>query len=135
VAHVLVISDSAALQVFLARLLREQGHTTSLAADGDAGFLAIHRSRPAVVVLDLREGDPDGMLFHGLLRKRHPDLPVLSLVADRLRLCDGRRDVLVDPSPADKKSALPILSALQRTVDELVVRSSLQTWKPAFGLA
>jgi len=121
--------------VLLERLLRQQGHSTALARDGDEGFSAILSSRPAVVVLDLREADPDSMLFLGLLRKRRPELPVLSLVADRLRLCDGARDVLLEPSDADQRTAHPVLAALRRSVDELVMSASLQTWRPAPGLA
>lgn len=133
--NVLVISSSKAFQVLLEHLLRQQGHSTVLAGDGDEGFSAIVSSRPAVVVLDQREGDPDSLLFHGLLRKRHPGLPVLSLVADRLRLCDGVRDVILEPSAADQRTAHPVLAALRRSVDEVVMSASLQTWKPAPGLA
>ncbi|HVE84418.1 MAG TPA: DNA-binding response regulator [Myxococcales bacterium] len=134
-AHVLVISSSRALQVLLARLLREQGHSTALALDGDEGFSAIHGTRPAVVILDMRDGDADCLLFHGLLRRRHPALPVLSLVADRLRLSDGVRDVLVEPSIADLRAPSPLIAALRRSVDEVVTTAALRTWKPALGLA
>jgi CheY-like chemotaxis protein len=135
VGSVLVISESKAFQVLLDRLLRQQGHSTVLASDGDQGFSALAAARPAVVVLDLREGDADSLLFHGLLRKRHPGLPVLSLVADRLRLCDGKRDVIVEPSAEDVRTGHPILAALRRAVDEVVLSASLRVWKPAPGLA
>jgi len=121
--------------MLLDRLLRQQGHTTVLASDGDEGFSAILFSRPSVVVVDLREGDADSLLFHGLLRKRHPGLPVLSLLADRLRLCDGKRDVIVEPSAADARTGTPTLAALRRSVDEVVLSASLQVWKPVPGLA
>jgi CheY-like chemotaxis protein len=135
VGSVLVISGSKALQMLLDRLLRQQGHSTVLASDGDQGFSAILSSRPSVVVLDLRDGDADSLLFHGLLRKRHPGLPVLCLLADRLRLCDGKRDIIVEPSAADVRTGHPILTALRRSVDELVLSASLQVWKPVPGLA
>jgi CheY-like chemotaxis protein len=135
VGHVLVVSSSQALQVLLARLLKQQGHSTAQARDGDEGFSSIVVARPAVVILDLRDGDADSLLFHGLLRKRHPGLPVLSLVADRLRLCDRDRDVLVEPTAADHRTPHPVLSALRRSVDDVVTIASLQTWKPAPGLA
>jgi DNA-binding response OmpR family regulator len=135
VGKVLVISSSKAFQVLLDHLLRQQGHSTVLASDGDQGFSAIGVSRPTVVVLDLRDGDADSLLFHGLLRRRHPALPVLSLVADRLRLSDGKRDVIVEPSAADARTGQPILAALRRSVDEVVLNASLQLWKPAPGLA
>jgi len=121
--------------VLLDHLLRQQGHSTVLASDGDQGFSAILSSRPSVVVLDLRDGDADSLLFHGLLRKRHPWLPVLQLLADRLRLCDGKRDIIVEPSAADVRSGQPVLSALRRSVDEVVLSASLQVWKPVPGLA
>jgi CheY-like chemotaxis protein len=135
VGNVLVISESKAFQVLMDRLLRQQGHSTVLASDGDQGFSALAYSRPAVVVLDLRDGDADSLLFHGLLRKRYPRMPVLCLLADRLRLCDGRHDVILEPSAADVRTGLPILAALRRSVDELVLSASLQVWKPAPGLA
>lgn len=134
-AQVLVISSSKAFQVLLARLLGRQGYTTALAGDGDEAFTAIFGSLPVVVVLDLRDGDPDSMLFHGLLRKRHPELPVLSLVADQLRLSDGRRDVLLEPTAADLRWPNPVLAALRRWVDEVVMTASIRTWKPSPGLA
>ncbi|HYV45231.1 MAG TPA: DNA-binding response regulator [Myxococcaceae bacterium] len=135
VGNVLVISSSKAFQVLMDRLLRQQGHATVLASDGDEGFSAILFSRPSVVVLDLRDSDADSLLFHGLLRKRHPELPVLSLVADRLRLCDGKRDVIVEPSTADARTGHPVLAALRRAVDEVVLSASLRVWKPVPGLA
>lgn len=131
----LVISSSKAFQVLLERLLRQQGHSAVLASDGDQGFSAILSSRPSVVVLDQRDGDADSLLFHGLLRKRHPALPVLQLLADRLRLCDGKRDLIVEPSAADVRTGHPILAALRRLVDEMVLNASLQLWKPVPGLA
>jgi len=132
---VLVISSSKALQVLLERLLRQQGHSTAMASDGDEGFSSIVVARPSVVVVDLRDGDADSLLFHGLLRKRHPGLPVLSLVADRLRLSAGESDILLEPSAADQRTPYPLLSALRRSVDEVVMTTSLRTWKPAPGLA
>lgn len=135
VGHVLVISGSRAFQVLLARLLHQQGHSTAVARDGDEGFSAIVSERPSVVVLDLREADADSLLFHGLLRKRYPALPVLSLVADQLRLCDGPRDIILEPTAADQRTGHPVIAALRRLVDEVVTSASLRTWRPAPGLA
>lgn len=131
----LIVSGSKALQLLLSRLLREQGHTTAAASDGDEAFSALQAARPAVVVLDQREADADQLLFHGLLRRRHPALPVLSLMAGQLRLCDGSRDVLLEPSGRDLRGPLPLLAALRRMVDEVAAVAALRAWNPAPGLA
>lgn len=126
----LVISGSEAFRLLLLRLLEQQGHRGVAVDDGDDAFSSIAFARPSVVILDLRDGDADRMLFHGLLRRRHPEVPVLALIADCLRLCHRGRDVLVEPADGDASMPSPLLAALRRSVDALVVNESLAVWRP-----
>jgi DNA-binding response OmpR family regulator len=127
---VLVISGSRAFRRLLHRFLEQHGHQSVAVDDGDDAFSSIAFSRPSVVILDLRDGDADRLLFHGLLRRRHPEVPVLALIADRLRLCHRGADVLVEPAASDPAAPHPLLATLRRSVEELVLNESLDVWRP-----
>lgn len=129
--QVLVISGSTAFRMLLLRFLEQQGHCAVAVDDGDDAFSSMAFARPSVVIVDLRDGDADRLLFHGLLRRRHPEVPVLMLIADQLRLCHRDRDVLVEPPNDDPSMPYPLLAALRRSVDALVMKESLEVWRPA----
>jgi len=52
-AHIVFIEDEPMLQKTLSDFLRQHGHTTAAAFDGESGLALIRREKPALVVLDL----------------------------------------------------------------------------------
>jgi len=89
--RILIVEDNADLAEGLAMLLRIDGHTVSVAADGVAAISRCTELRPEVVLLDLGLPDMDGFAVAGRLRPLLP--PGAMLVAltgygqqnDRLR--------------------------------------------------
>jgi two-component system cell cycle sensor histidine kinase/response regulator CckA len=79
--RVLVVEDDAMVRSYLARVLREHGHSVELAANGAEGWrLAV--AAPAefdLVITDVRMPVMDGWQLGRQLRERWPGLPVLYL--------------------------------------------------------
>jgi CheY-like chemotaxis protein len=133
--HVLVLSPHPPSRQLFVRVLAEPDVVAHAAADGDEAFAAIARCRPAVVVVDLRRPDDEHPLFLGLLRRRHPHLPVISLLPGCLRVADGSEDRVehVPGACADELRAL--LEALQEAVREVLARRMLRLLRPPVGRA
>lgn len=81
VGRVLVVEDEAMVRSYLARLLREIGHSVEIAANGADGWrLAL--AAPAgfdLVITDVRMPVMDGWELGRRLHERWPRLPVLYL--------------------------------------------------------
>ena len=58
--NVLVIDDSKTLRVGLAKMLREMGHTVTLAENGQQGVERFREQRPGLVLLDVTMPVMDG---------------------------------------------------------------------------
>ncbi|NNC22325.1 DNA-binding response regulator [Corallococcus exiguus] len=134
--RVLVVSPHAASRALLSRFLdSEPDVEVSATGEPDDAFASIAEHTPALVVVDLRRPDEDHPLFLGLLRKRHPSLPVISLVPGRLRIFDGRSE-RVREAHGDTAEALHHLmgSVLQATRD-LLAQHLLRMLRPPVGRA
>ena len=77
--RVLVVEDEAMVRSYLARLLREHGHTVESAANGAEGLrLALAAAATFdLVITDVRMPVMDGWQLGRQLHQRWPDLPVL----------------------------------------------------------
>jgi len=106
--RILLADDNADLRDYIARLLRERGHTVETVADGAAALAAVRGARPDLLVTDMMMPRLDGF---GLLRaiRQDPalqDLPVIVLSARageeaRVEGLDaGADDYLVKPFSA-----------------------------------
>ncbi|MBN8233493.1 MULTISPECIES: response regulator [Corallococcus] len=134
--RVLVVSPHPASRALLSRFLdAEPDVEVSATGEPDDAFASIKENKPALVVVDLRRPDEDHPLFLGLLRKRHPSLPVISLVPGRLRIFDGRSE-RVREAHGDTAEALHHLmgSVLQATRD-LLAQHLLRMLRPPVGRA
>jgi len=102
-ARVLVVEDDPAIARLLEVELSEAGYGVELAATGAAGLAAIERDEPAIVLLDVRLPDVDGLSVCRHARRSGHGMPILMLTAldrvgDRvLGLDAGADDYLAKP--------------------------------------
>jgi DNA-binding response OmpR family regulator len=101
--RVLVVEDDPAIARLLEVELTEGGYAVELAGTGAAGLAAIERDEPAIVVLDVRLPDVDGLSVCRHARRSGHGMPILMLTAldrvgDRvLGLDAGADDYLAKP--------------------------------------
>jgi len=79
--RILIVEDEARILTFVARALRAEGWTISVAENGGIGLTAALANPYDLVVLDLLLPGMDGLDLLRELRQRKPDLPVLILSA------------------------------------------------------
>ena len=110
--RVLVVEDDPSIARLLEVELAEAGYDVDLAATGAAGLAAIEREEPAVVVLDVRLPDVDGLSVCRQARRSGHSMPILMLTAlDRV----GDRVIGLDAG-ADDYLAKPF------AIEELLAR-------------
>jgi DNA-binding response OmpR family regulator len=109
---VLVVEDDPSIARLLEVELADAGYDVDLAATGAAGLAAIEREEPAVVVLDVRLPDLDGLSVCRQARRSGHSMPILMLTAlDRV----GDRVIGLDAG-ADDYLAKPF------AIEELLAR-------------
>ena len=107
-ATVLVVDDDAAIRRMLERTLAAEGYDVTGASGGAAALVAVERSAPDLLVLDVRLPDLDGLAVCRRLRSKGLSLSVLMLtardaVSDRVEGLDaGADDYLVKPFAAEE---------------------------------
>jgi two-component system alkaline phosphatase synthesis response regulator PhoP len=65
---ILIVDDDSTVRDAIAVKLRSLGYATESAEDGKTGFVLVKRLRPALVLLDMRMPDGDGIDFLRTLR-------------------------------------------------------------------
>lgn len=114
--HVLLVDDSEMFRTRMRRLLEEHpGLSLSEAADAFEGLLAIERTRPDVLLLDLHMPGLDGVTMLHEVRARFGDLRVIVLTANatpgaRTRCEQLGADAIIDKADA----AVAVVPAIQR---------------------
>jgi two-component system, OmpR family, response regulator MprA len=102
-ASVLVVDDDASLRRMLNRTLSAEGFEVETAADGGGALVAVERSVPEVIVLDVGLPGLDGLAVCRRLRAKGVSAPIIMLTArdavpDRVAgLESGADDYLVKP--------------------------------------
>jgi two-component system response regulator MprA len=105
---ILVVDDDAPIRRMLDRTLRAEGYAVETAADGGGALVAVERSAPDLVILDVAMDGLDGLAVCRRIRDRGLVLPVLLLTArdgvrDRVAGLDaGADDYLVKPFATDE---------------------------------
>ena len=79
--RILVVDDEASARIGLEKLLRLEGFTVRVEADGAAGLRAAEEFAPDVVVTDLRMPNMDGMQLLNKLRQQDRGIPVIVATA------------------------------------------------------
>jgi two-component system CheB/CheR fusion protein len=74
--RILIVEDNDDSRTILEKLLRLDGHAVSVASDGIAGFEAVRRERPDVVLLDIGLPGMDGYQVAQRIRAELPNFPV-----------------------------------------------------------
>ncbi|NMO17197.1 response regulator [Pyxidicoccus fallax] len=133
--RVLIVSPHNASRELLRRILAEPGLSVSATGDTDDAFSAITSTPPALVVVDLRRPDEDHPLFLGLLRKRHPALPVIALVPGRLRIFDGRHERVREAYGDTAEALHQMLGALKQAMNDLLAQDLLRVLRTPVGRA
>lgn len=109
--EILVVEDEAAIADFLARGLRDEGHTVLTAPDGVEGERLALSEGIDLLILDRMLPGRDGMEVLAAVRRAKPALPVILLtakgeVADRVEGLDaGATDYLAKPFSFDELAA------------------------------
>ena len=124
--QVLVVSPHHASRLLLVRALAEPDVALSASADGDEAFAQLAALRPALVVVDLRRPDPDGPVFLGLLRRRHPQLPVISLLPGVLRVSEGEHEEVHDVRSDSPEALQGLLAVLRRSLRAALAHTTLR---------
>ncbi|AGC47989.1 response regulator [Myxococcus stipitatus DSM 14675] len=135
--RVLIVSPHAPSRELLRRVLAasDAGLLFSATGDTDDALSALAEAPPTLVVVDLRRQDEDHPLFVGLLRKRYPEQPLITLLPGRLRIFDGEHERVID-APGDSAEALhQLLDALKTAVREVVAQDLLRVLRPPIGRA
>jgi two-component system chemotaxis response regulator CheY len=80
-AAILVVDDDDSIRSTVSEILNLEGYPVETAADGAEALRAVERSRPALVVLDMRMPVLDGWGFAQELKARGIRLPILVMTA------------------------------------------------------
>jgi len=76
---ILIVDDEADIRELVSGILDDEGYETRLAGDSDATLAELEARRPSLLILDiwLQGSRMDGLEVLDLVKKRHPDLPVI----------------------------------------------------------
>lgn len=103
-AHILVVDDAIDIRETLSRAFTAQGHTVSLAIDGEDALNVIEKSIPNLILLDLSMPRLSGLEVLEILKQRpNFDIPIIILTAqaDRERIVEclekGANDYIIKP--------------------------------------
>lgn len=121
--HVLVVEDDTRLAEALARILEDNGYTTDVVHDGEAGVRYGETGTYDVIILDVMLPKADGFTVAQRLRRAHVGTPILLLTArDAIsdKICgydSGADDYMTKPfSPAELLAHLRALTRRQGDV-------------------
>jgi DNA-binding response OmpR family regulator len=82
VAKILIVDDEPEILQFIGGGLEDEGFDVMAAADGQRGVELAARSRPDLVVLDMRGPHLDGDAVAEELRGLYGEIPILLITAD-----------------------------------------------------
>jgi two-component system nitrogen regulation response regulator NtrX len=138
-SEILVVDDEIDIRELIAGILADEGYETRVASDSDGTLAAIAQRRPHLVVLDvwLQGSRLDGIQVLDVLRREHPDLPVViisghgTIETAVAAIKKGAYDFIEKPFKADRlchvvKRAIEA-ARLKREVEELKVKAGDDT--------
>ena len=79
---ILIVDDEQDIRLLVAGILEDEGYRPRVAADSEAALALLKASPPpALLILDiwLQRSNLDGMELLKLMRRKHPDLPVIMI--------------------------------------------------------
>lgn len=80
-ADILIVDDEADIRKQISGILSDEGYETRVAADATAALEEVRARRPSLILLDiwLERSRMDGNEILALVKKDHPDLPVIMI--------------------------------------------------------
>jgi two-component system nitrogen regulation response regulator NtrX len=137
--EILVVDDEVDIRELMAGILADEGFKTRVASDSDGALEAIAFRRPQLVILDiwLQGSRLDGIQVLDILRREHPDLPVVIISGHGTietavsAIKKGAYDFIEKPFKADRlchvtRRALEV-TRLKREVEELKLKAGDET--------
>ena len=119
----------------MARLLAEPGLAVVVLADADEALEALGHGTPAVVLVDARRPDEDAPLLLGLLRRRHPRQPVITLMPGLLRVFDGQKERVEAVQDGTAEALHHLLGMVREAAQELLAWHLVQVLRMPTGQA
>jgi two-component system nitrogen regulation response regulator NtrX len=135
-SDILVVDDEADIRELVSGILEDEGHRCRLARDSDEALRIIEERRPNLVILDiwLQGSRLDGLEVLSILKKIHPDLPVViisghgNIETAVTAIKRGAYDYIEKPFKADRLVLVTLraleASQLRREVRHLKERST-----------
>ena len=80
-ARILVVDDEPGVREFISEALEDDGHTCTVAADGETALAAIQQRGFDLMLTDLKMPGMDGVTLLGRAREQQPGLEVIVLTA------------------------------------------------------
>ncbi|MET0402326.1 MAG: DNA-binding response regulator [Cystobacter sp.] len=133
--RLLILSPHRPSRELLSRLLAEPGLRVVALSDSDEVLDALAEQEPALVVVDARRPDEDHPLLLGLLKRRYPRQPLLTLVPGRLRVFDGHEERVLDVHDGSAEGLHHLLGEVQRATRDLLAQHLLRVLRPPMGEA
>ena len=81
---ILVVDDEADIRMLVADILQDEGYECRIAGDSRGALQSVEERRPNLVILDiwLRGSELDGLAILEVLKREHPDVPVVMIHDD-----------------------------------------------------
>jgi DNA-binding NarL/FixJ family response regulator len=133
--RLIILSPHRPSRELLSRLLAEPGLRVIALSDADEVLDTLAEEEPALVVVDARRPDEDHPLMLGLLKRRYPRQPLITLVPGRLRVFDGSEERVRDVQDGSAEGLHVLLGELQRATRDLLAQHLLRVLRPPTGEA
>lgn len=132
--RIVVVSPSEAARRLLQLILQRLGHGCSIAEDADHALQQVSSERASVILVDARAQQEDTLLLMGLLQRRHPDLPRLTLHEGQMQLnfSGTERSFRIGTAP---QLAFPSEKELEHVLSLVEADRLLTLLKPRVGSA
>ena len=119
-SDILIVDDEADIREHVSGILEDDGYSCRVAANSAGAIKAVEERLPNLVILDiwLRDSDRDGLEILQILKKQHPDLPIImisghgSIEAAVSTIKMGAYDFIEKPFKADR-----LVLMVQRAID------------------
>ncbi|OJH39064.1 response regulator [Cystobacter ferrugineus] len=133
--RLVILSPHRPSRELLSRLLAEPDLRVIALSDADEVLDTLADEEPALVVVDARRPDEDHPLMLGLLKRRYPRQPLITLVPGRLRVFDGNEERVRDVQDGSAEGLHVLLGELQRATRDLLAQHLLRVLRPPTGEA
>ena len=133
---ILIVDDETDIRLLMSGILKDEGYDTREAGDSDSALAAVRTRKPSLVLLDiwLKNSKLDGMQILSVLRREHPDLPVVMISGHGnvqtavAAIKEGAYDYLEKPFKADR-----LLVVVARAVEAAQLKRENQELKLRVG--